>query len=139
METMMIAATLAGVLAGVGVSWICWRIFAEEDVAEREGRYADGAAGGAERVLLEPGVAEEDVRSFYAKLDAVERNVPVALVAEWKQMAAEKMAAVQSAEEFAFAQGRLAAFGEMERAFLEMAKELRGAEAANQDGEDADA
>ena len=139
METMTIAATLAGVLAGVGVSWICWRVFAEEDVAEREGRYADGAAGGAERVLLEPEVAEEDVRSFYAKLDAVERNVPVALVAEWKQMAAERMAAVQSAEQFAFEQGRLAAFGEMERAFLEMAKELRGAEATNQDGEDADA
>ena len=90
-------------------------------------------------IRLEPEVAEEDVRSFYAKLDAVERNVPVALVAEWKQMAAERMAAVQSAEQFAFEQGRLAAFGEMERAFLEMAKELRGAEATNQDGEDADA
>ena len=155
METMMIAATLAGVLAGVGVSWICWRMFSEEDApsaladARSDGAAGNGrgngsdwssrGAGGAERVLLEPEVAEEDVRSFYAKLDAVERNVPVALVAEWKQMAAERMAAAKSAEEFAFAQGRLAAFGEMERAFLEMAKELRGAEAANQDGEDADA
>lgn len=76
-------------------------------------------------IMLEPEPTQEDVKSFFAKLDEVERNVPVAMVATWKQLAAEKMAAVRSAEEFAFEQGRMAAFCEMEKAFLEM-KELKG-------------
>ena len=73
-------------------------------------------------IQLEPEPTQEDVKSFFAKLDEVERNVPVAMVATWKQLAAEKMTAVRSAEEFAFEQGRLAAFCEMEKAFLEMGK-----------------
>lgn len=92
----------------------------------RRMRGATENEGCAVRVVLEPEVTEEDVRSFFAKYDPVERNVPVAMVAEWKQMAAEKMAAVQSAEEFAFEQGRLAAFCEMEKAFLEVVEELKG-------------
>lgn len=124
---MTIVATLAGVLAGVALAWTCWRIFAEDD----EGHEGRGVP--RDVVRLEPEVTEEDVRSFFAKYDAVERNVPVALVAEWKQIAAEKMAAVQSAEQFAFEQGRLAAFGEMEKAFLEIAEEMQTPREKEQD------
>ena len=45
-----------------------------------------------------------------------------------KQMAAEKMAAVKSAEDFAHEQGRLAAFCEMEKAYLEMAQKVKAQE-----------
>lgn len=79
-------------------------------------------------IQLEPEPTQEDVRSFFAKLDAAERNVPAAMVAVWKQLAAEKMAAVHSAEEFAFEQGRLAAFCEMEKAYLEMAQKVKAQE-----------
>ena len=154
----MVCAALAGVGVGVVVAWICWRIFAEEEGEGENGtgggapRTPESAAegidarsvgvgeerrdGGAVRVVLEPEVTQEDVRSFYAKLDAVERNVPVALVTEWKQLAAEKMAAVRSAEEFAFEQGRLAAFGEMERAFLELADDARRSRSRSDTGEE---
>lgn len=120
METMTIVATLAGVLGGVGVTMALWWCFGRDEGS----RGADAPEGGGEcLVRLEPEVTQEDVRSFFAKYDAQERNVPAAMIAEWRQMAAEKMAAVHSAEEFAFEQGRLAAFAEMERAFMEIAGE----------------
>lgn len=132
----MVCAALAGVGVGVVMAWICWRIFAEEDEpSPRADARSAGAGEEKVNVVLEPPVAQADVESFYAKLDAVERNVPVALIAEWKLMAAEKMAAVRSAEEFAFEQGRLAAFGEMERAFLELADDARRSRSRSDTGE----
>ena len=138
MEAMTMIATLAGTLAGVGVTMALWWCFgrgenAAEDCLPENGQAHDmkwkGRSGEERRcskgewVKLEPEVTEEDVRSFFAKYDPVERNVPVAMIAEWKQMAAEKMAAVHSAEEFAYEQGRLTAYREMEQAFLEMGRE----------------
>ena len=121
METMTIVATLAGVLGGVGVTMALWWCFGREEGSHgAEQEHQEG-----EWIALEPAPTQEDVRSFFAKMDAVERNVPVAMVAAWKQMAAEKMAAVRSAEEFAFEQGRLAAFCEVEKMFLETGGELR--------------
>lgn len=146
-EGIAIMAVLAGMLAGVVLAWLCWRIFGEDDPATEGGgtRYKGKGLrewdGGGERecggriVRIEPEVTQEDVRSFFAKYDPVERNVPVAMIAEWKQMAAEKMAAVKSAEDFAFEQGRLRAYGEMERAFLEVGK---GGSAEAQPSQDAD-
>ena len=125
-EGIAIVAVLAGMLAGVVLAWICWRIFGDEtDEADAPIKGASAGWAGDERniVRIEPEVTQEDVRSFFAKYDPVERNVPVAMIAEWKQMAAERMAAVKSAEDFAFEQGRLRAYGEMERAFLEVGKE----------------
>lgn len=95
-------------------------------------------------VRIEPPVEESDIRSFFAKFDANERNVPVAIIAEWKQMAVEKMENVKSAEEFAFEQGRLSAYCELERAFLEMAQEFAAAaetvaDSGEEDDEDGDA
>ena len=72
---------------------------------------------------------EADVRGFFAKLDAMERNVPAEMVAEWRQMAAERMAAVHTETEFAYEQGRLKAYIEIERMFREVARdEAFGAE-----------
>lgn len=150
METMTMVATLAGTLTGIGIAWACWWIFGEwaggdegkgvgaRRVGEGERMAGDGGRREGEgMVALEPEVTQEDVRSFFAKYDAAERNVPVAMIAEWKQLAAEKMAAVHSAEEFAFEQGRLAAFCEMEKAFLEVAEEMRAEtpEIEDEDGE----
>lgn len=124
METMTIVATLAGVLAGVGITMALWWCFArEEGLRQTEAANPEGGW-----IALEPEPTQEVVRSFFAKLDAAERNVPVAMVATWKQVAAENMAAVKSAEEFAFEQGRMAAFCEMEKAYLEMAHKVKAQE-----------
>ena len=95
-----------------------------------KGRLAGNRRAKEERamIMLEQEPTQKDVRSFFAKLDEVERNVPVAMIATWKQMAAEQMAAVKSAEEFAFEQGRLSAFCEMEKAFLDVARSLKAQE-----------
>lgn len=88
--------------------------------------------------VLEPLVTESDVMSFFRKLDAEEMNVPAAMLVEWKLMAVEKMKNVESAEEFAFEQGRLAAYCEIEKMFLEMAEETRKSDAGRPfaDGEE---
>lgn len=94
----------------------------------------------AKIVVLEPPVSEKDVRAFFLKLDAEEMNVPAAVVIEWKQMAVERMKTVKSAEEFAYEQGRLAAYCEMEKMFLETAQEMKtGSAHVAEEGEDGDA
>ena len=50
-----------------------------------------GAVRIVKRVQLEPEVSEGDIRSFFAKFDERERNVPVAMIAEWKQMTVENL------------------------------------------------
>ena len=99
-----------------------------------------GALRIVKRVQLEPEVSENDIQMFFAKLDAEERNVPAAMIAQWKQMAVEKMEQVKDAESFAFEQGRLAAYGEMEKMFLETAEEMKkNGVQATEEGEDYDA
>ena len=97
-----------------------------------------GAVRIVKRVQLEPEVSENDIVVFFAKLDAEERNVPAAMIAQWKQMAVEKMEQVKDAESLAFEQGRLAAYSEMEKLFIEMAEQYRNAvpEADEGDGGD---
>ena len=102
--------------------WWCFGRGGVEETQEETARRNEGG------VLLEPEPTQKDIRSFFAKLDAVERNVPVMMIATWKQMAAENMAAVKSAEEFAFEQGRMAAFCEMEKAYQEMAQRVKAQE-----------
>ena len=91
------------------------------------------------RVQLEPEVSENDIVVFFAKLDAEERNVPAAMIAQWKQMAVEKMEQVKDAESFAFEQGRLAAYCEMEKLFIEMAEQYRNAAPTADEGDDGNA
>ena len=95
-----------------------------------------GAVRLVKRVQLEPEVSENDIRMFFAKLDAEERNVPAAMIAQWKQMAVEKMEQVKDAESFAFQQGRLAAYCEMEKLFLGMAEQYRNASPEAEEEED---
>lgn len=97
-----------------------------------------GAVRIVKRVQLEPEVSEGDIRSFFAKFDERERNVPVAMIAEWKQMTVEKMERVSDANGFAFQQGRLAAYCEMEKLFLEMAEQYRNAAPEADEGDDGD-
>lgn len=98
-----------------------------------------GAVRIVKRVKLEPEVSECDIRSFFAKFDERERNVPAAMIAQWKQMAVEKMGLVKDAESFAFEQGRLAAYCEMEKLFLEMAEQYRNATPTADEGDDGNA
>ena len=103
-------------------------------------RKREEESGRVEIVVLDPPVSENDVQSFFMKLDAEERNVPAAMVIEWKQMAIERMKTVESAEAFAYEQGRLAAYGEMEKMFLETAEEMKkNGVQATEEGEDYDA
>lgn len=98
-----------------------------------------GAVRIVKRVQLEPEVSENDIVVFFAKLDAEERNVPAAMIAQWKQMAVEKMEQVKDAESFAFEQGRLAAYCEMEKLFIEMAEQYRNATPTADEGDDGNA
>ena len=103
-------------------------------------RKREKESGRVEIVVLDPPVSENDVQSFFMKLDAEERNVPAAMVNEWKLMAIERMKTVESAEAFAYEQGRLAAYGEMEKMFLETAEEMKkNGVQAMEEGEDYDA
>ena len=96
-------------------------------------------SGRVEIVVLDPPVSENDVQSFFMKLDAEERNVPAAMVNEWKLMAIERMKTVESAEAFAYEQGRLAAYCEMEKLFIEMAEQYRNATPTAYEGDDGNA
>lgn len=128
---------------GMMAKWL-GRIFGEADRAggERDGGGLGGAhrtggqgwttEGGGARMALEPQVTEDDIRSFFAKLDAEERNVPAALAAEWRQLAAEAMERARDAQEFAYQQGRLAAYVEVEKLFAEVARTFRGRQMAEE-------
>ncbi len=100
--------------------------------AHRTGGQGWTTEGGGARMALEPPVTEDDIRSFFAKLDAEERNVPAALAAEWRQLAAEAMERAKDAQEFAYQQGRLAAYVEVEKLFAEVARTFRGRQMAEE-------
>lgn len=94
-----------------------------------------GRGGSRRRTPEAETTAEEDVRSFFAKLDAAERDVPAALVDEWRQMAAEGMERAADAQSFAFEQGRLRAYREVAGMFRDLARSYRGRPMEGEDAE----
>jgi len=96
-----------------------------ESGEDRPSALPEGGTGQTQFGNHSPGgtCGAEDVKGFFAKLDAMERNVPAEMVAEWRQMAAERMAAVRTETEFAHEQGRLRAYIEIEGMFREVARE----------------